>query len=187
MPRGIFVALVGPSGAGKDTLLQGAANALKHRPDICFTRRVITRPRDGVTEDHDTLTEAAFDAQEAGGGFCLSWRAHGLAYGLPVSVLQQIENGSLVIANISRAVLGQAASVFPRMAIISIDADPTILARRIAARGRETEAQAAHRIARRVPLDAPPGAPIHKIDNSGSLEAATTALVLALQSVSDDL
>ena len=37
----MIFAIVGPSGAGKDTLIEGA---LKQRPDLRLIRRVITRP-----------------------------------------------------------------------------------------------------------------------------------------------
>ena len=58
--NGAFVAVVGPSGAGKDTLIAHARAALADEPQVEFVRRVITRLADGETEDHDTLTDAAF-------------------------------------------------------------------------------------------------------------------------------
>src|SRR5215207_2300078 len=108
LPEGVFVAIVGPSGAGKDTLLKAAAEALSHRPDIVFVRRVITRTSDGVSEDHDTLTPHAFEAARTAGLFCLSWRAHGLFYGLPHSALDAVRRGDAVVANVSRTVLVDA-------------------------------------------------------------------------------
>ena len=77
----MFVAIVGPSGAGKDTLIRAVAEAVSDRPEIIFVRRIITRLSDGVTEDHDTMTPEAFEAGRAAGTFCLSWGAHGLFYG----------------------------------------------------------------------------------------------------------
>lgn len=41
MTTGRLFAVVGPSGAGKDTLI---AAALAARPDLAIVRRVITRP-----------------------------------------------------------------------------------------------------------------------------------------------
>lgn len=43
--RGIMVVVVGPSGAGKDTLMNLAARHFSGRADVHFTRRVITRHR----------------------------------------------------------------------------------------------------------------------------------------------
>ena len=56
MRKGMFVAIVGPSGAGKDTVIRAVAEAVHDQSDIIFVRRVITRLSDGVTEDHDTMT-----------------------------------------------------------------------------------------------------------------------------------
>jgi len=41
--NGAFVAVVGPSGAGKDTLIAHARDALAGEPQVEFVRRVITR------------------------------------------------------------------------------------------------------------------------------------------------
>ncbi len=71
--NGAFVAVVGPSGAGKDTLIAHAKAALADEPPVEFVRRVITRPSDGATEDHDTLTEAEFLEALANGAFALAW------------------------------------------------------------------------------------------------------------------
>ena len=76
--NGVFVAVVGPSGAGKDTLIAYARDRLAERRRVEFVRRVITRPSDRSSEDHDTLADAAFDEAESAGSFALSWSAHGL-------------------------------------------------------------------------------------------------------------
>jgi ribose 1,5-bisphosphokinase len=52
----MIFAVVGPSGAGKDLLIQGALAA---RPDLRLVRRVITRPADSGAEDHEAATEDA--------------------------------------------------------------------------------------------------------------------------------
>ncbi len=100
--NGAFIAVVGPSGAGKDTLIAHARAALSGEPQVEFVRRVITRPCDGATEDHDTLADAAFDEALADGAFAIAWEAHGLRYGLPASVDLAIENGHVAVANVSR-------------------------------------------------------------------------------------
>ena len=56
--NGALVAVVGPSGAGKDTLIAHAKAALGDEPQVDFVRRCVTRPSDGQTEDHDTLADA---------------------------------------------------------------------------------------------------------------------------------
>ncbi len=70
----MLVLVVGPSGAGKDSLLQTAREAFRCDPRIGFARRVITRPADPDGENHEPVSEAEFTARD----FALSWSAHGL-------------------------------------------------------------------------------------------------------------
>lgn len=183
MRKGTFVAVVGPSGAGKDTLLREAATALAHRPDIRFARRVITRPPDASTEDHDTLTPEAIEEARARGAFCLSWNAHGLSYGIRRSAQDQIESGDVVIANISRTVIDTAATLFNRLAVISIEAAPEVLVQRITARGRESDAQAAERSHRFVKISVPARCPYFCIDNSGGLYSSSREFTSILEMI----
>ena len=64
----MIFAIVGPSGAGKDTLLAGAMLA---RPDLRLVRRVITRPSDAGGEDFEGVTEAEFIQRQNRGEFAL--------------------------------------------------------------------------------------------------------------------
>ena len=75
---GRLVLVVGPSGAGKDSLLREAARILAADRHIVFPRRVITRPSHDATEAHDSLSVADFLEAQAEGRFALSWEAHGL-------------------------------------------------------------------------------------------------------------
>src|SRR5690606_17796598 len=81
---GTFVAVVGPSGAGKDSVINFARDKLGD--EVVVVRRVVTRTADGGSEDHDSLSAEAFAAAERGGQFALSWEAHGLNYGLPITL-----------------------------------------------------------------------------------------------------
>ena len=99
---GVFVAIVGPSGAGKDSLIRGLGERLTGRDGVVIARRVVTRPSDDH-EDHDTMDEAAFEDAEEAGRFALSWSAHGLSYGVPVEIDAAIEEGKIVVCNVSRA------------------------------------------------------------------------------------
>ena len=102
---GTFVAVVGPSGAGKDAVIGYARSRLGGDPRFHFVRRVITRPCDGQSEIHDTMDVAQFHAAEAAGHFALTWRAHGLLYGLPATVDALIAAGRTVVANTSRGAI----------------------------------------------------------------------------------
>ena len=137
-----IVAVVGPSGAGKDTLMAAACAA---RPDLRAARRVITRPPDSGGEVFDGVTEEVFRQRQAAGDFALSWTAHGLSYGIP---WQELEGSGTVLFNASRAVLTEAQARFPRLRVLLVTAPPEVLAARLARRGRETAADQAGRIAR---------------------------------------
>ncbi|QOG05260.1 phosphonate metabolism protein/1,5-bisphosphokinase (PRPP-forming) PhnN [Aureimonas sp. OT7] len=179
-PKGCLVAVVGPSGAGKDTVLAAVAARTGGAHDIMFVRRVITRT-EGPGEDNEAMTPDAFRAADATGQFCLSWSAHDLSYALPASALAHTLAGGIAVANLSRRALAPASKLFPCLAVIEITAPGDILRARLLARGRETEEQVDARLARAVPLDVPASARLHvRIDNSGPLAAGVDRFVDAL-------
>jgi phosphonate metabolism protein PhnN/1,5-bisphosphokinase (PRPP-forming) len=151
-PVGALVLVVGPSGAGKDTLMDAARAALAGEAGVSFVRRLITRPAMAGAEDHDSCGEADFAAAEARGEMALSWRAHGLSYGIPAAELAGIAAGEVVIANISRGSIAEAERLTQRVVVVNITAPDAVLAKRLAARGRESEADIAARLAREAPL-----------------------------------
>ncbi len=171
---GTFFAVVGPSGAGKDSLLRFAESAVAGA--VFFPRRVVTRPANPTSEDHDVLTPAQFDAVRAAGEFALSWQAHGLSYGVPKSVDDAITRGVCVACNISRAAIDQAGARYSNVEVVLITAPADVLARRLAARGREKGASIERRLARGY-YALPEGHEVHCIENAGALEAAGSALV----------
>lgn len=180
MGDGVFVAVVGPSGAGKDTLISYARSRLAGEAGIEFVRRVVTRPSDGATEDHDSLSEEEFGAAEAAGAFALSWRAHGLSYGLPASVDRGVEAGRVMVANLSRAILPEVWGRYGEVVVVVVVAAPEILAGRLAGRGRESAGDTAARLARDAGIDAGT-ATVVTLDNSGALEIAGERLVALLR------
>jgi ribose 1,5-bisphosphokinase len=169
--------VVGPSGAGKDLLIRGALAA---RPDLHLVRRVITRPADAGGEDHEAVTPDAFRHGVARGDFALFWHAHGLSYGLPKT---EVWRPGDVIFNGSRAVLTDAARVFPDLQVILVTAPDDVLAARLAARGRETGAEIRARLARAA-FTLPPGVTTRTIVNDSTPEAGIARLLEALQPAS---
>jgi ribose 1,5-bisphosphokinase len=181
-PEGCMVAVVGPSGAGKDTLMAYAAASLKGRGDIVFVRRVITRNAASGGEDHDGVSDAEFDAMEQSSSFSVSWRAHGLRYGIPASARDAVTGGMTVIANGSRSALPHFKAAYPRLVVINITARPEVLAARLEARGRESREDIRRRL-ERSNLSVGDGYEVVTIDNSGSVDTAGDALIQALQNL----
>jgi ribose 1,5-bisphosphokinase len=179
---GTFVAVVGPSGAGKDSLIRFAQEHLGDQ--ICLVRRVVTRSADGNAEDHDTLDPEGFLAAEAQGAFALSWAAHGLRYGLPITLERELDRGRVVVANLSRGVLPEMLERYPSAVVVYILADASVLAERLLRRGRETPAAVQRRLGRRVTGDPFPAGTII-IDNGGSLEVAGSRLVRVLRELAE--
>ncbi|NTF40429.1 phosphonate metabolism protein/1,5-bisphosphokinase (PRPP-forming) PhnN [Rhizobium rhizogenes] len=179
---GVMAVVVGPSGAGKDTLMNLAARHFAGRPDIHFVRRVITRDGDAGNEDHRSVSEADFDAMEKAGAFAVSWEAHGLKYGIPADVTDELARGNLVIANGSRSVLHRFQAAFPKLKIINVTAQREVLAERLMARGRESREDVLKRLERSA-LTVQGSYDVTDIDNSGTLEEAEQAIISALETL----
>ncbi|MDR9485140.1 MULTISPECIES: phosphonate metabolism protein/1,5-bisphosphokinase (PRPP-forming) PhnN [Sediminimonas] len=175
--QGRLFAVVGPSGAGKDTLLEAACRA---RPDLVRARRVITRPSGAGGEAFDGVDEAAFDACLKAGQLAIHWRAHGLRYGIRASIDADLAVGRDVLFNGSRAALEQAAARYPGLRVLLVTAPAEVLMQRLSARGREDADQIAARL-ERAAQGIPPDLPVHEIDNSGTVDAGVKRLLAALQ------
>lgn len=178
--RGQLLLVVGPSGAGKDTLLDAARERLARDRRFVFARRLITRPADAGGEDHEAITEEAFQALIGKGGLLAWWRAHGLCYGLPASLRDPLAEGRTVVANVSRAALADIVKAYDRATIIEVTAPVEVLARRLAARGREPEEAIMERLARAVP-GYPPEIPVITVRNDATLEEGIERFLQALE------
>lgn len=174
---GRFIAVVGPSGVGKDSVIDGLC---AHMPALVRARRIITRAPDAGGEDYTATTPKDFLERAKSGHFALWWQAHGLHYAIPDSVHAELNQGGDVIANLSRSKLQDGADAFDNFLVLSITAKSDILAKRLANRGREDADDRARRLARSS-LALPGNLNVIDIDNSGDLSHAVTAAVDALQ------
>lgn len=146
MRKGLFLAVVGPSGSGKDTIIEALCKQL---PNIKRVKRYITREQQKAGgEDSYNIDFDTFRKLERDGGFAFSWSAHHLKYGLPITIFDEINVGKSLIANISRSILDQLSDKFEYYEIILITASDKILAERLEKRGRESKAQIEERLAR---------------------------------------
>lgn len=146
---GRLVLVVGPSGAGKDTLLALVRVACADDPTIVFTRRVVTRAASSA-EDNEQMSLEGFREAQACGAFAIDWEAHGHAYGLLRSIEDDIRGGRTVVANVSRTVIPALRHVYANVVVVSITAPADVLAARLAMRKRDSDGNTAQRLARKV-------------------------------------
>jgi len=177
MTQGRLIAVVGASGVGKDSVMAGIHQAM---PQMHLVRRTITRAPGLGGEEYDAVSAPQFDAMVNEGVFALHWGAHGLFYGVPVAVKAHLDEGKDCLANLSRDKLLEAAEIFPRLVILNITASPETLAKRLAARGRETQAEIAKRIAQ-AGKKLPDGLTIITLSNDGPLPQTIASAVSQLQ------
>lgn len=152
---GCFFFVVGPSGAGKDSLMDGARQRLSGKPFV-FAKRVITRPPGMIGEDYQSCDPDTFATRKAQGDFLITWQAHGYDYGLERTLLEQQANGKHIVANGSRCSVDAIRQVVTNLVVIFVTAPTDLLAERLAKRGRETLPEIKQRLARqarRLPED----------------------------------
>ena len=185
MRAGSFVVVVGASGVGKDTLIEGAMKILAPTGRYVQARRTITRPA-GPGEDHEPVSLDEFARRDAAGGFLQSWEAHGLRYGLPASLRDELAAGRNVIANGSRASLPHLIGKLDQLVVIEITAPRRALRERILERGRETAEEVEARLGREVrPL--PAGLDLMTVVNDASVEEGIERLVSAFETMTSRL
>ncbi len=173
----MLILVVGPSGAGKDTLMDVARESLAGDARFRFVRREITRPEDSVGEDHIAVDPAGFARRRAQGAYALAWEAHGLGYGIPADIACDLRAGRVVVANVSRSVIAEAAARFATL-VLEITAPAEILARRLGARGREGAAEVLQRLQRSVAL--PEGVTVVRVVNDSSIAEGAARVVVTL-------
>lgn len=179
MMAGRLIGVVGPSGAGKDSLMQALAEA---RPELTLVRRTITRAPGGRGEDYEPVSDAEFLRRAEAGEFCLNWQAHGLRYGIPSDIVQRVALGEELLANLSRRVLATAQMRFPGFLVLNVTARPETLAARLRGRGREDVAQIQARLSRDVDAFSK-GMNVAQINNDGSLDNAVQQALQVLYPV----
>jgi ribose 1,5-bisphosphokinase len=137
-------------------------------PALHLVRRVITRAPGLGGETYDSVSAAAFNDKVANGDFALHWGAHGMFYGIPVTVHTHLDKGVDCLANFSRTTLTEAGTLFARLVVLNITAVPETLVHRLTERGRETQTEIAKRLTEAdKPL--PKGLTVINLSNDGPL------------------
>jgi ribose 1,5-bisphosphokinase len=175
---GRLVLVVGPSGAGKDTVLTAAKAACAGNPDIVFPHRIVTRPV-SPDEDHESLDSEAFDSALQSGTFAFWWEAHGLKYAVPLSAEAHVRAGRTVVCNVSRGLVEGLRERYANVLCVAVTVPEDVLAVRLAQRGRNSDGPLQARIERNnlyaeFCSDA-------FIDNGGDVKDAVAALVALLR------
>jgi ribose 1,5-bisphosphokinase len=169
---GRLIYLIGPSGSGKDSLLEAAREPMAAR-GCRIVRRVITRSAEARGEAAQAVSVEQFKQMQAQGEFALSWFANGLHYGIPQEIDQWLADGHDVLINGSRGHLPQARERYPDLLVVLLSVDQGVLRQRLLARGRESAAEVEERLARNAQFadDLLANVPsVMLLDNSGPLE-----------------
>jgi len=175
---GRLIYLMGPSGSGKDSLIEAAREPLRAL-NCEVMRRVITRSAESVGEDAIGVTPEEFEQCQRAGDFSLAWQANGLAYGIPAQMDEWLKSGRHVLVNGSRANLRQALERYPTLLPVLLTVKDEVLRERLLRRGRETLEQIDARLARNTLFKDRRSSdePVHLIDNSGALADAVNQLL----------
>ncbi|WP_295481051.1 phosphonate metabolism protein/1,5-bisphosphokinase (PRPP-forming) PhnN [Pseudomonas sp. SC11] len=180
---GRLIYLIGPSGSGKDSLLDAAREQLTAK-GACIARRVITRSAEATGEAAMAVSAAQFEQMREEGAFALHWQANGLQYGIPRIIDQWLEQGHDVLVNGSRGHLAQARLRYPQLQVVLLSVAQDVLRQRLLARGRETPEEVEARLARnaRFASEAREADPrLLLLDNSGPLAETVARLLAHLQ------
>lgn len=173
--KGKLILVSGPSGAGKDAVIDGAHRRLAGDPDTVFPLRTISRPEGFGGEIHVAVTPAQFDRLRRRGAFAFCWGAGGLNYAVPASIESDLAAGRTVIVNVASAVFAEARARYPGSLIVWVTAPPELRRKRLLARGRETAAEIDERF--RFAEELPPYEDVEILANDGSLDTAVNAFL----------
>jgi ribose 1,5-bisphosphokinase len=174
------VYVMGPSGAGKDSVLRYARRELDGRYPVLFAHRYITRPQGDDIEDYIALSPGEFELRLAHGLFAFDWDAYGWRYGIGAEVDLWCAAGLTVVVDGSRQHFLKHRAALTQVLPVLITAPAETLKQRLIARERETPAAIEKRLERSAALQ--PVAPtLVTIDNGGPLEVAGSAFATLLR------
>jgi len=174
-----LVYVMGPSGAGKDSVLGYARRELGGRYPIAFAHRYITRPAGADIENYIALSPSEFELRRSRRLFAFDWEAYGWRYGIGQEIELWRRAGLTVVIDGSRQHFSEHRTALSDALPVLITAAPDILRQRLIARGREDMAAIDRRLGRARDY-APFAGDLVTIDNSGAIENAGATLVALL-------
>lgn len=174
--------VIGPSGVGKDSLLNYARQHIGSSTAVIFAHRYITRPADAGGENHISLTEEEFNCRSEMGCFAMKWYSHNNSYGIGIEINQWLEMGLNVVVNGSRAYLNDALKDYPELIPVMVSAGPETLRKRLQSRGRENMEEIEKRVMQAIALEGDIDHPgLVRIDNEGSLADAGNCFIALIR------
>ena len=179
---GTLIFVVGPSGSGKDTLINGAKGLVREEK-ITFITREITRPTDAGGEDHIEIPKRDFNRKVKAGEYALHWQANGHCYGINKELNQLLSAGKTIVLNGSRAAVSTARELYPQLQIVQINVPVEILRNRLKERKRETEQEIEARLSRATEWRLEEGG-LHQFSNHQPMELSIKSFVSLLNRIS---
>lgn len=172
-----IILIIGPSGAGKDTLLRHANIAFEGK--LNFVKRYITREAD-LNESNYFIDSDAFELLKYNDYFASYWNAHGNYYGIPKKF---IRNG-LNIISISRSRIEDFETKYDNVYTINITISKEQLKQRLLSRARESEEEIEKRLSRN--YEKIEAQRLIEFDNSGSLEESKQKFISVLKEIENE-
>ncbi|MDO9169290.1 MAG: phosphonate metabolism protein/1,5-bisphosphokinase (PRPP-forming) PhnN [Methylobacter sp.] len=180
MRQGQLFYVIGPSGSGKDTLMQYARRKLAEHKKIVFAHRYITRQPELVGENHIHLSEAEFAAKEKHGFFAMQWDSHGLRYGIGREINFWLAQGFDVVINGSREYFSTALEKEPDMRVVLIRTSTEVLRERLKNRQRENDDEIERRLQRAALFNRISHPNVTLLNNDGGLDDSGAAFIALL-------
>jgi ribose 1,5-bisphosphokinase len=181
-----LIYVVGPSGAGKDSVLSWLRTQTPESAPVHWARRTIDRPNIAQpgAEDHESVATVAFEQLVAEAALAMHWHANTHRYGIRHAELDRLKDPAwCVMVNGSRAHLPEAASAYPGLTVLHITAATNVLRERLTRRGRESPQAIEARLRRSVDLLVPQGSEQIEISNDSTLDVAGHDLRQQLQAL----
>ncbi len=180
---GKLLYLVGASGSGKDSLLEGCRQRLQPNHRCFVAHRYITRAPNVGGENHIHLSPEEFDMRASMGMFAMQWYSHDYSYGIGSEIDNWLAKGINVVINGSREYLQIAMHAYPNLIPVLVEVEEDILHQRLTKRGRESEEEIVKRLNRhRQFVDSLPDN-ILMIDNNAHLREGVDELLKLIETL----
>ncbi|MGY5452824.1 ribose 1,5-bisphosphokinase [Agarivorans sp. MS3-6] len=180
--------LVGPSGSGKDSIINSLRNQLQTDSNVLIAQRYITRPVDGSGETHIALSVPEFIQRKDSGLFAMDWQANGFHYAVGNEVNSWLSMGFSVLFNGSRQHIDLAEDLFgERLRVIALEVSPEVLAERLRLRGRESQLDIEARLRRNEQYQTNLPKQCWRLANNRNLDSTVSKLLKYIEAETTEL